>query len=203
MALDISPAACRRAARAPGAIGAVVADAWAPLPLADGAFDAVLSIFAPRQPAEFARVLAPGGRLLVVTPLPDHLVELRTAWGCWASAPTRRSGCTSPSVRTSVWTAGRRFEAMLQLDPAAVHDVVSMGPNAFHQDPDALRSRIATLPDPQPVTMASRSRPGPQRASGRSGPMRSGLTREHDTLFVVRARRETHPQPALGRELEM
>ncbi len=43
------------------------------------AVDAVLCVFAPRNAGEFARILGPGGRLLVVTPMPDHLGELRAA----------------------------------------------------------------------------------------------------------------------------
>ena len=38
--------------------------------------DLVLDVFAPRNGAEFHRVLRPGGRLVVVTPTPAHLAEL-------------------------------------------------------------------------------------------------------------------------------
>ena len=37
---------------------------------------AILSIFAPRDPTEMARVLAAGGAVLAVTPTPRHLFEL-------------------------------------------------------------------------------------------------------------------------------
>ena len=47
------------------------------LPLRDAAFHALLNIFAPRNPVEFARVLAPGGLLLIVIPGPEHLRQLR------------------------------------------------------------------------------------------------------------------------------
>ena len=154
VALDISPAACRRAARVDEAIGAVVADAWASLPLVSSGFDAVLSIFAPRHPAEFARVLAPGGRLLVVTPLPDHLVELRKPLRLLAvdaDKEVRLYESLSPHFGL---VSRQECRSVLQLDAGAMHDVVSMGPNAFHQDPDHLATRIAMLPDPQPVTLS-------------------------------------------------
>lgn len=154
VALDISSAASRRAAQVPGAIGAVVADAWAPLPLVDGGFDVVLSIFAPRQPAEFARVLTPDGRLLVIVPLPDHLVELRTALDLLdvgADKEERLYESLSPHFRL---VSRQECRGALHLHAAAVHDAVSMGPNAFHQDPAALAARIQGLPDPQPVTMS-------------------------------------------------
>jgi len=154
VALDISPAACRRAARAPGAIGAVVADAWAPLPLTDRAFDVVLSIFAPRQATEFARVMAPAGRLLVVTPLPDHLVELRAAFQLLdiaADKEVRLHESLGPHFRL---VSRHERRCLLQLEAAAVHDVITMGPNAFHQDPAALTAQINTRPMPYPVTMS-------------------------------------------------
>src|SRR4051794_28254855 len=83
IAIDASPAALRRAARAHERAAAVGADAWKPLPLRDGIATIVLSVFAPRNAAEMARVLAPGdaggaggGRLLAVTPTTRYLHEL-------------------------------------------------------------------------------------------------------------------------------
>ena len=68
--------AARRAARAHPRAGAAVCDVWRGLPLADACADVVLDVFAPRNGAEFRRVLRPGGRLVVVTPTPAHLAEL-------------------------------------------------------------------------------------------------------------------------------
>jgi 23S rRNA (guanine745-N1)-methyltransferase len=76
VAVDISVPAARRAARAHQRAGSVVADAWAALPLADGCAEVVLVVFAPRGAGEIARVLRPGGRLVVLTPTPAHLGEL-------------------------------------------------------------------------------------------------------------------------------
>lgn len=52
-------------------------DVFRPFPLADGAADVVLDVFAPRNPAEFHRVLRPTGQLIVVRPTGRHLAELR------------------------------------------------------------------------------------------------------------------------------
>ncbi len=52
-------------------------DVFRPFPLADGVADVVLNVFAPRNPAEFYRVLRPTGRLIVVRPTGRHLAELR------------------------------------------------------------------------------------------------------------------------------
>jgi len=217
VALDISPAACRRAAQVPGAVGAVVADAWAPLPLADAAFDAVLSIFAPRHAAEFARVLTPDGRLLVVTPMPDHLAELREALRLLtidADKEVRLHDSLSPDFRL---VSRRECQGLLQLDAAGVHDAVSMGPNAFHQDSATLTAQIATLPMPYPVTMSvaitawtparlTAGRRASQTASERRGegaPMPPGRPREQTRSSSARERGgKTGPQPAIGRELD-
>lgn len=49
------------------------------MPLCDGCTDALLSIFAPHSYEEFARILAPGGVLIRVVPLEEHLMELKQA----------------------------------------------------------------------------------------------------------------------------
>ncbi|HLM28168.1 MAG TPA: hypothetical protein VK304_14490, partial [Thermoleophilaceae bacterium] len=70
LALDSSTAALRRAARRATAVGC---DLWKELPLRAGVADTVLSVFSPRNGAEFARILRPGGRLITVTPGRGHL----------------------------------------------------------------------------------------------------------------------------------
>jgi len=47
------------------------------LPLADSAVDVVASFFTPLHVAEMARVLAPGGQVLLATPAADHLHSVR------------------------------------------------------------------------------------------------------------------------------
>ncbi|WP_267714306.1 methyltransferase domain-containing protein [Streptomyces sp. CoH17] len=77
LGLDTSVRALRSAARAHDRAAAVAWDIFRPFPLADGAADVVLDVFAPRNPAEFHRVLCPTGRLIVVRPTGRHLAELR------------------------------------------------------------------------------------------------------------------------------
>ena len=81
LASDVSRAAIRRAAKAHPRMAAVVADTWAGLPIRTGCIDAELCIFAPRNRDEFARIMNPDGILVVVTPLPDHLQQLRARTG--------------------------------------------------------------------------------------------------------------------------
>ncbi len=81
LAVDLSKYAARRAAKAHPRVVSVVADASQPLPLAEGSAALVLDVFAPRNGAEFRRVLRPDGALLLVTPTPRHLAELRGVLG--------------------------------------------------------------------------------------------------------------------------
>jgi 23S rRNA (guanine745-N1)-methyltransferase len=154
VALDVSAAAARRAARAHPRVAAVVADAWAVLPLGDGVVDVVVSVFAPRNPAEFARVLRPDGVLVVVTPRPDHLQAVREVLGLLEIEPGKQERLAtslaehfSPAAEVDV-----RFED--SWPRSVVVDLVAMGPNAFHLDPGELADRTAGLPDLVPTTVA-------------------------------------------------
>ncbi|MFF7145801.1 methyltransferase domain-containing protein [Streptomyces nodosus] len=77
LGLDTSVRALRSAARAHVRAAAAAWDVFRPFPLADGVADVVLDVFAPRNPAEFHRVLRPAGRLVVARPTGRHLAELR------------------------------------------------------------------------------------------------------------------------------
>ena len=78
LGVDISTDALRHAARLlPEAF--FCAASTAKLPLADESTDLILNIFSPFMPAEFARVLAPGGWLLRAVPMERHLWELKAA----------------------------------------------------------------------------------------------------------------------------
>ncbi len=75
--LDLSSAAAEHAARRFPALTWVVANADRRLPLLDASVALVLTIHGRRNPAECARVLAPGAHLVAALPAPDDLLELR------------------------------------------------------------------------------------------------------------------------------
>jgi 23S rRNA (guanine745-N1)-methyltransferase len=135
VALDVSTAAARRAARAHPALGAVVADVWRRLPLADRAFDVVLSNFAPRNPQEFSRVLVPGGRLVTVTPAALHLTELRTAYGLLGIEPAKADRLSETLGASFVPDASEHVERRSRWSAETIRDAIGMGPNAFHDSP--------------------------------------------------------------------
>jgi 23S rRNA (guanine745-N1)-methyltransferase len=75
--LDSSRDAARLAGRRYRDCSFVVADCKDQLPFASHSLAVVLSVFAPRNYEEFARVLRPGGLLLIALPGERHLRELR------------------------------------------------------------------------------------------------------------------------------
>ena len=137
IALDVSRHAARVAARAAPRIGAVVADAWSALPVRDAAVGAVLNVFAPRAPAETARVLAPGGRLVVGTPTPRHLAELVGPLGLITVDPRKEERLARDLARFRLRDR-KLVERRLVLSADEVRTAVAMGPSARHVDPAAL-----------------------------------------------------------------
>lgn len=152
VAIDVSVAAAKRAARAHPRIGAVVADIWAGLPVASGMADTVLCTFAPRNVPEFARVLRPGGELVVVIPAPDHLAGAREVLGLLEVHQDKDQQLVASvadhftAVEQTSWSTRERLDAGL------LTDLVGMGPNAFHVDPAAVVARHA--PDGAEVRFA-------------------------------------------------
>ncbi|WP_329564223.1 putative RNA methyltransferase [Kitasatospora sp. NBC_01266] len=151
-ALDISKFALRRAARAHPRAGAVVCDAWRPLPLADGCAELLLNVFAPRNGAEIRRVLRPGGSLLLVSPTSRHLRELVDTLGLLSVDEEKERRIDE---KLSPWlspVAAREVEFELRLSHRDAAAVVGMGPNAWHTDPGRIARALAALPEPVAVT---------------------------------------------------
>ena len=100
------------------------------LPFADACVGALLTIFAPRHAPELARVIAPGGLLLVVTPTGEHLTEARAALP-WLLAPEpikdARLRATLEGTFTLVEERAVRFR--MSLDDAALADLALMAPH--------------------------------------------------------------------------
>ena len=76
--IDISKDAVAAAAKAGGDIQYAVASVY-DMPVKAETADIVLNIFAPGAFDEFYRILTPGGLLVVVYPLENHLIELKQA----------------------------------------------------------------------------------------------------------------------------
>ena len=155
IALDVSRYAARRAAKVdPGRVGAVVCDAWRELPVRDGAARVVLNVFAPRNAQEMARILAPDGTLLVVTPNQGHLGELVEVLGL-VRVDEEKERRLSDSLKGSfARTGGEVVEVAMRLDHEAVERLVAMTPSARHTQKAELAERIAVLAEPVEVTLS-------------------------------------------------
>jgi len=146
VALDASPAALRRAARAHPRIGAVGGDTWRALPLKDSSVAIATTVFAPRNGAELARVIAPGGTLVVVTPTVRHLAELRAPLGLLSVDPDKAGRLERQLEPHLTAKVSRTVEYELALAPADVRNLAAMGPSAWHADAATLAATIAALP---------------------------------------------------------
>ncbi len=154
VAVDSSRYAARRAAAGRPVMASVVADAWSALPVRDDAIGTVLSVFAPRNPGEITRVLAPGGRLVVVTPEPDHLTEVRSVLPLLAvdsGKPERLVTAFADRLRLVDRTSVRCEMPLARADVGAL---VRMGPSARHLATDELAAAVTTLPEAAAVTLS-------------------------------------------------
>jgi 23S rRNA (guanine745-N1)-methyltransferase len=152
IAVDASPAALRRAGRAHERAAAIGADAWKPLPLRDGIATIVLSVFAPRNADEIARVLAPDGVLLAVTPTTRHLHELVGPLGLLSVPDDKEDRLDAQLAGPFTLESRRTIEHAMFLTSEESAQLVRMGPSAWHLDERSVAEGLAALPDPLTVT---------------------------------------------------
>lgn len=165
--LDVSTPAVRIAARAHPRLAAVAGDAWARLPLQDGCVAVLLDVFAPRNPPEWARVLAPGGLVLTVTPDSDHLAEVVADFGLLAVDPRKAERLQAGMSAHFVEVARQSVRYRASLAAAQIADLIGMGPNAFHRSgTDALDGAPAASPS-RSVSVAVTVRTFRRRADDR------------------------------------
>jgi SAM-dependent methyltransferase len=146
--LDIAKEAVRRAARHWPDHAFAVADLWAEWPIKDAAADLVISIFAPKNFPEMARVLAPGGWFVVVYPGPNHLVELSHRFAVMRQHQGKGRRYADAARRHIGPPAISRLMRHTVLERQGIRDALLMGPNARHLG----RSTLETATGPLPVT---------------------------------------------------
>jgi 23S rRNA (guanine745-N1)-methyltransferase len=135
---DVSKHAVRRAARAHPDVTFLVADTHTGIPLAAGSAVAVLDVFAPRDPAELARLLAPDGLLVVVTPGPAHLAELAGRVGLVGIQPRKQRAVADGLAPWFRPRETRRLRYTVELTGSEAAELARMGPSAWHLAPAAL-----------------------------------------------------------------
>lgn len=151
--IDVSVHAAKRLAKCHPRVGAVIADAWARLPIADNSVDAITVIFAPRNAAEFARILKPKGQVIVLTADTGHLAELREPLGI-IEVEAGKVDRMIEQAAGHLKPVGERdlVEFEMLLDQKSIASQIGMSPSARHIKPEALAERIAALPEQMKVT---------------------------------------------------
>ncbi|ALC05516.1 hypothetical protein CDES_05395 [Corynebacterium deserti GIMN1.010] len=155
--IDVSVHAAKHLAKCHPRVGAVVADAWARLPIADSSVDAITVVFAPRNAVEFARILKPSGQVIVLTPEIGHLSELREPLGIIdveAGKVDRMIEQAAGHLKPVGESDLVEFEMML--DQQSIASQIGMSPSARHIKPEALAERIKALPEHMKVTARAR-----------------------------------------------
>jgi 23S rRNA (guanine745-N1)-methyltransferase len=130
--LDISRDALRVAARRYPAGVFFRNDVAARICLADGSVDVLLDSFAPRNAAEFARVLRPAGLVVAVVPTDAHLRELRTALPMLAIGADKLARTVAQLAPAFTLVRETVLEYAMILTPDEAVDLVRMTPSAHH-----------------------------------------------------------------------
>lgn len=162
--VDIAKPAVRMAAKRATAPAAryAVASVY-DLPVGDATVDLAVSIFAPLHSPEFERVVRPDGRILTVTPGPDHLAGLKAK--LFAEPDVHPE--TGPFEREGAATilepeATVRVQADLELRSAdAVADLLNMTPYAWYVAPEVRAAVVseASLSTPIDFLISTYRRP--------------------------------------------
>lgn len=151
--LDVSVPAAKHLAKSHPRVGAVVADVWEQLPIRTGSVHALAVVFAPRNPAEFARVLVDGGEAVMLVADQGHLDELREPLGILGVEDGKIERLVAQSAGHLAPAADPELiEFSMQLGRDAIAAQVGMSPSARHLDPEVLQARLAELPEQMEVT---------------------------------------------------
>ena len=151
--LDVSVPAAKHLAKAHPRVGAVVADVWEQLPIRTGSIHALAVVFAPRNPAEFARVLVDGGEAVMLVADQGHLDELREPLGILGVEEGKVERLIAQSEGHLVPAAEPQLiEFPMLLERDAIAAQVGMSPSARHLDKETLQARLAELPEQMKVT---------------------------------------------------
>lgn len=146
--IDVSKDAIRMAAKAHQKGTFIVANLKEPIPFASNAIDIVLSIFAPKNPKEFARMMVPAGLLIVVIPQENHLQPLTNILELLSIDKNKYSQIIDQFKPCFDFKQKVDICYSVQLTLEEIELVVNMGPNAWHKSTHR-EEKIANLQQTQ------------------------------------------------------
>ena len=135
--IDISKFAVKVAARRYRSVDFAVASTHH-LPVHDERVDFLLNVFAPRSFPEFSRVLGPCGKLIVITPGPMHLWELKQM--IYTEARPHTLDETVPAGFALQYNTELRYQILLE-GQAVIDQLLSMTPYNW-RTPESKRQSI-------------------------------------------------------------
>ena len=141
--LDVSKDAVRLAARSYRDVLFLVNDVKHRINVADRRVNVLLDIFAPRNLAEFGRVLRPNGLLIVAIPGEDHLAELRERLPLLGIQPEKRERTIEQFADGFDLVAQEALTYPCELEAEETVDLLGMTPNYWHLD-EATLAAVAT-----------------------------------------------------------
>lgn len=142
--VDVAKSAVQMAAKRYPAAQFVVADVWQKLPFADASVAVLLNLFAPRHAAEFARVLASEGLLLIVIPQPHHLQQLSEKLGLLDIEAEKQQKIVAQLADSFTLQVIEPVTIEMGLDRTALENLVQMTPYYRHLT-TAVQDRVAAL----------------------------------------------------------
>lgn len=143
---DLSKSAVKLAAKRYSGCTFFVADVHRRIYLQDQTVSVLLDVFAPRNPTEFARVLAPGGFALIVIPSAQHLASARAKLGLLGIEEDKEGRVLERFGEAFELVDRAELSYPIELSADSASDVVSMGPSHWH------RAQGATNAIPEPIT---------------------------------------------------
>jgi len=129
---DVSKAAARLAAKRYSEARFIVADTNRRIYVNSGSVGVLLDVFAPRNVAEFARVVVPGGCVVMVIPSPSHLGSIRSTLGLLGIEEDKEARVLDRFKEGFRLADRRELSYGLELTPESAQDLVDMGPNHWH-----------------------------------------------------------------------
>jgi 23S rRNA (guanine745-N1)-methyltransferase len=92
----------------------------------------LVNIFAPRNAAEFGRLLKQDGLLLIVIPAADHLCEIRSQFDLLQIEAEKERRVVEQMANAFTFAKTHALTWQMNLSSKALLDLIRMTPNAWH-----------------------------------------------------------------------